>query len=265
MLLPLQESGNNSLFADDNLPADKNKEMLLIEGADVKIGLDEKRFTGKAGFNASVDELPLHTVTLKPYYIDITEVTVREYEKFLKENNRAFPGDPKFPDVYPWTKDNPPPDDLLDHPVIYVSWYDANKFCEWKNKRLPTETEWEYAAKGKTGNIYPWGDKYNAALLNSQDSKFSGTKPVKSFPKDISPFGIYDMAGNVSEWTSSWYNAYPGSGLKRNNFGEKLKVIRGGAWVLPGEYYARTTNRTQATKPAKKHRGIGFRCAMDYK
>lgn len=250
------------VFAQNSISAENG--MAFIQGAAFLMGTDEASSNGQIGLDISVDELPLHKVVLSPFYIDTTEVTVNDYLKFLSENTIEAPRDPRFYDMYPWTRDNPPPPKLINNPVIYVTWYDADKYCRWTGKRLPTEAEWEYAAKGKDGLLYPWGNEFDPNAANVKNINLNGTLPVKSMLKDKSPFGVYDMGGNVSEWTSSWYTAYPGSSLKRRSFGKKHKILRGGSWILPGKFYSRTTSRSKAEKPIMRHRGIGFRCARDF-
>ena len=108
-------------------------------------------------------------------------------------------------------------------PVRGISWYEAEAYCLWLGKRLPTEFEWERAARGREGNLYVWGNEFNR-----ENANFGKTvQPGGSFPKDTNEAGAQDLTGNVSEWTGSWYQPYPGSLFKDANYGEKYKVIRG--------------------------------------
>lgn len=235
--------------------------MVFIPDGSFIMGSSEK--DGRIGFDIGVDELPRHEVYLKGFFIDKYEVTTSRYKKFLDATGHSPPYDPRFPDIYPWRDEGSVPEELADHPVIYVNWYDADAYCRWTGKRLPTEEEWEKAARGIDARMWPWGNKYDKNKANVEDINAGGTLPVGSFSDGVSPYGVYNMAGNVVEWTASWYKAYPGSKLKRRTFGKKFKVIRGGGWLLPGNPYSRTTNRSYASLPKKRHRSIGFRCAKD--
>jgi len=216
------------------------------------------------GFHVGVDELPRHEVVLPAYYLDRNEVTNEEYAKFLQASGRPLPADPKDPDYYRWEGPTPPAGQEK-YPVMYVSWYDAQAYCEWAGKRLPTEEEWEKAARGNDQRQWPWGDTFDASKCNSFEAGLRWSAPVGSFPQGDSPYGIHDMCGNVAEWTSSWYEPYPGNTIKRSAYGEHYKVARGGAWALPAEPWSRATNRNLAQPPSYKHRSLGFRCAKDAK
>jgi formylglycine-generating enzyme required for sulfatase activity len=216
------------------------------------------------GFHVGVDEVPMHEVVLPAFYLDRTEVTNAQYAKFLQVSGRPLPADPKDPDYYRW-KGPTPPAGQEQYPVMYVNWYDAQAYCEWAGKRLPTEEEWEKAARGTDQRQWPWGDTFDAAKCNSYEAGLKWSAPVGSLPQGDSPYGIHDMCGNVAEWTSSWYLPYPGSTVKRSAFGEHYKVARGGAWALPAEPWSRATNRNLAQPPDYKHRSLGFRCAKDAK
>jgi len=237
-------------------------DMVLIPAGKFLMGSSPK--DGRVGFSVGVDELPQHAVDLKAYYIDRYEVTAKKYRKFIEATGRKPPGDPRFPEIYPWAREGGVPKEFENNPVIYVSWNDAESYCEWAGRRLPTEAEWEKAARGTDGRIWPWGNIFDSQKANVQEYKAGGTLAVGSFPKGVSPYGVYDMAGNVAEWTADWYQAYPGSKLVRSAFG-KNKVVKGGAYTLPGEPYARSASRTMARDPEKRHRSIGFRCAKDAK
>jgi formylglycine-generating enzyme required for sulfatase activity len=234
--------------------------MVLVPAGPFTMGADAR--DGKPGVEIGVDSLPRHEVDLKAFWIDRTEVTHEAYQPFVAETGRKPPVDPKFADFYAWAGDRFPPG-LKNHPVVYVSWYDADDYCRWVGRRLPTEAEWEKAARGTDGRTFPWGEGIEPDWCNTRESEAQWSTPVGTMAHDESPYGVMDMCGNVSEWTDSWYAAYPGSTLERNAFGEKYKVVRGGAWMLRAQPFARVTHRTLAFKPTKRHRGIGFRCAMD--
>lgn len=235
-------------------------DMILVPAGSFKMG--SRQQDGKVGMQVGVDELPQHDVTLPAFWIDRTEVTAKAYKVFLDATGRKPPGDPRFPEIYPWAAEGGVPKEFENHPVIYVTWHDAAAYCKWAGKRLPTEAEWEKAARGTDGRIWPWGNMFDRNKANIREFEAAGTLPVGSFPAGASPYGVQDMAGNVAEWTADWYEAYPGSTLKRKAFGIN-KVVRGGAWTLFAEPYSRAAHRSIAQDPDKQHRSVGFRCAKD--
>ena len=193
------------------------------------------------------------------FYMDKYEVTNKRYQKFVEAVNRTPPAH--------WVNGVPPPERAY-HPVVFVSWYDANDFCRWEGKRLPTEAEWEKAARGTDKRTFPWGDKFEAKRGNMPQLGKNDTMPVGSFENGKSPYGIYDMAGNVWEWTSDWFKPYPGNNHPDENYGEKYKVVRGGSWY-DCTYYksgisAPTYNRI-FFNPMTMNNNFGFRCARDTK
>lgn len=214
---------------------------------------------GRLGLSVGVDEIPQHRVFLKGFYIDRHEVSVGEFRRFMLATNRTVPRIwrlKKYIEWYPAPKDN--------HPMSGVSWYDADDYCRWVGKRLPTEAEWEKSARGTDGRQWPWGNEPNQSgniKANTLEAGIEWTMPQGSFPDGVSPYGVHDMGGSVQEWTSSWYQPYPGSTLKREDFGEKYKVLRGGAWENPAVPFARTAYRL-VVAPIWDHPGHGFRCAL---
>ncbi|HHT9154173.1 MAG TPA: formylglycine-generating enzyme family protein, partial [Candidatus Hypogeohydataceae bacterium YC40] len=190
-------------------------------------------------------------------------VTIGQYKEYADTTGEKWVGDTDFPDQYP-------PDIYFtpaerDHyPVNYVSWNEANAFCQWKGKRLPTEEEWEKAARGIEGMTYPWGNKYIPGKTNAEDTGIGVPASVGSFPDDKSPFGLYDVAGNLEEWTSSRYLPYEGNTIKDARYAVQANsyVLKGGGYLLPGRLFARPARRSIAF-PAYSHRMFGFRCAKD--
>ncbi len=208
---------------------------------------DEKR-----GIYVGLDELPQRKVFLKGYYIDKYEVTTDLYKKFVDTTGNKTPFD--------W-KDGNYPEGEGYLPVAHIDWYDADAYCKWAGKRLPTEAEWEKAARGTDGRIYPWGDVYDMKKTNTKDWNRERV-PVGSLPEGASPYGVMDMAGNIWEWTADWYKPYQGSTLQRDIFGETHKVIRGGGWNSYGEL-ARTNERYPLPPDKPYQCFAGARCVKD--
>jgi len=222
--------------------------------------MGSKEEDGKIGRSVGVDELPQHRVFIRGFYIDRYEVTVGEFKRFLEATGREAPriwAKEDLKVLYPVSKDN--------YAMNAVSWYDADAYCRWMGKRLPTEEEWEKAARGTDGRQYPWGNEPNrppSLRANTQEAAIHWTAPVGSYPEGVSPYGVHDMAGNVMEWTASWYKPYPGSTLRREAYGERYRVLKGGSWENPSIPYARSAFR-HPVDPAGDHPAHGFRCAMD--
>jgi iron(II)-dependent oxidoreductase len=208
------------------------------------------------------DEGPSHTVNLGDFYIDQFEVTNAQYAEFVNATHRKPPS-------Y-WGSGRFPPEKAK-HPVVMVNWYDARDFCQWADKRLPTEQEWEKAARGTDGRVFPWGNTYDISKSNSpQRWKALGqpgdTLPVGSFPEGKSPYGVYDIAGNVWEWTESWYLPHPGNTHPTENYGHKYKVAKGGSWKDCSFYRCGLSGPTFNRgffEPKTTTRSFGFRCARN--
>jgi iron(II)-dependent oxidoreductase len=198
-------------------------------------------------------EKPRHKVYLATYYIDKSPVTNQAYRKFIMETGHPEPpfwADPHY--------NNPT------QPVVGVSWNDAVAYAKWANKRLPTEAEWEKAAKGKDSLLYPWGNEFNAGLTNV-DYVMAQTSRVDQFPGGASPYGCLDMIGNVWEWCLDWFDEnYYATSPSENPAGPakgERKVIRGGAWDTIS-FNARNAFRFFCDPDAKAN-NIGFRCVVD--
>jgi len=201
------------------------------------------------------DEKPAHKVFVAAFKIDQFEVTNEQFQAFVEKTGYVSDAE-KAGESTTWrTYAEGKPK----HPVVLVTWNDAVAYCQWCGKRLPTEAEWEKAARGTEGFIYPWGNEWASGKANTEESGYRGTTIVGSFPAGASPYGVMDMAGNVSEWTSDWYEAYPGSTFTSSYFGKKYRVIRGGGWFSDAQL-VRTTERSCSSVDLHND-DVGFRCA----
>jgi len=261
--------------------------MVYIEAGEFYMGTDR-------GFPY---EGPPHRVTLDPYFVDETEATNAEFAEFvaatnyettaeklgnsgvfLPENHRWI-----LVDGADWRHPEGPESSIegrMDHPVVHVSWDDAAAYCAWAGKRLPTEAEFEYAARGGLEDAeYPWGDEFNPKgefrantwqgvfpEADLDQDGFSGVAPAKSFPPN--GYGLYDIAGNVWEWVYDWYDpdyyAVSPTDNPRGPKDGKEKVQRGGSWLCSQNYCQgyRVASRMK-TAPDSGLNNLGFRCAAD--
>ena len=201
-------------------------------------------------------ERPPHVMAVGSFQIDKFEVTNEQFERFVWETGYVTDAERAGETSWRyWAKDKPT------HPVVKVTWNDAIAFCEWAGKRLPSEAEWEKAAHGAGRLTYPWGNDWDVSKANTKDAGYRGTTAVGSFPSGGSPYGVMDMAGNVAEWTSDWfqpYPGYPGGDGEAQYFGEKYRVIRGGGW-FSGKQLVRTTERSASSETLASD-DVGFRC-----
>lgn len=209
------------------------------------------------GYNEGLpDERPEHEVDLPAYQIDIFEVTNSQFAAFVEATDYQTDAEQSgssqtWRTEYTEGKDNVP--------VVRASWNDATAYCAWVGKRLPTEAEWEKAARGPEGFLYPWGNTFDPTIVNGKDSGLRGPVSVGTFGESVSPYGLFDMAGNVWEWTDSWYQPYPGSISESPYYGEEFRVLRGGGW-FDTETELRATRRSANISTAAND-DIGFRCA----
>jgi formylglycine-generating enzyme required for sulfatase activity len=209
------------------------------------------------------EESPRREIFVDAFYLDRYEVTVARYAAFMKDTGNLKP-----PDEWE-TVDLKNGGDL---PVVGVNWQDASGYCHWAGKRLPTEAEWEKAARGNDERKYPWGNDPPTAERARYGKPYEnpvyrdGVARVGSHANDRSPFGIFDLAGNVTEWVADWFSESFPEGDVRNPKGPDSgsgKVLRGASWYEPAERLG-VTKRWHAN-PSTRNEGIGFRCARDVK
>ena len=284
-----------------------NKSMILVPAGTFIMGSDkedEEGYQEQFGFVDPLyrNESPQHQRTLPAFYIDKYEVTNREYKRFTMATGYPEP-QPWIQNGYNVTQQKLASFNLeflrqvaIDYfqldmdtrkmskqellsamaaeqrrrnpmPVIGVNWYDADQYCRWRNARLPTEAEWEKAARGSDGREFPWGNEWQTDITNTGENVMDeeGIAKVGSFPRNQSPYGVYDMAGNVWEWTADWYQPYPDSTHTSLKYGEQYKVLRGGGGGI-GHYALSLFFRTSLRGPQLPEQGgddVGFRCAKD--
>jgi sulfatase modifying factor 1 len=252
-LTPFEESpppvsDSDSLSALEDRPPVPDEMVYVASGPFI-------RGTNAGGF----DEQPQRTVYLDAFAIDKYEVTNFHYQAFVTATRHRLAGPPSR-----YAK-NMARMRGANQPIVYVSWDDANAFCRWKGKRLPTEAEWEKAMRGTDGRLWPWGNAPDPKGANwaRVDDGFTVSAPVGLFPRDLSPFGIADGAGNVMEWVADWYSE---DGYReatgKNPLGPDhgiYKVLRGAGYASTGADL-RITSRSRMV-PDFRDETIGFRCA----
>ena len=216
-------------------------EMSAVPAGDFVMGSDDTE--------ADADERPRARIRVEAFSIDRVEVTNARYGLCVEAGACSLPVGTAFGDA---TK--------AGHPVTIVSWAQAAAYCQWVGKRLPTEAEWEKAARGVDGRRYPWGSRLEPDRVNAGYT--AGTAAVGSYAAGVSPYGVLDMAGNVWEWTSSLYRPYPyAAGDGREDLKARgARVNRGGSWYYEA-WYVRTTYRATADHIYRRIADLGFRCA----
>ncbi|PHX90828.1 MAG: hypothetical protein CK534_02070 [Nitrospirae bacterium] len=250
------------------LPA--HDEMVRIPVGPFLMGSDKK-----VDRNAYPAELPQRTIYLDAYEIDQFEVTTVQYLKYVLAKD--------LPPLIDWQYDGGNfQETMASHPVMHVSWADADAYCKWAGKRLPTEAEWEKAARGEDGRIYPWGNQ-PAGLSRANFGRTGLSGPVRDRPERlvlyppiisvdkydnaVGPYGTFQMAGNVAEWVADWYDKeYYKTAPDRNPKGPEngtQKSFRGGGWI-DSTPSVRGAQRN-GTDPSTKMNWMGFRCARDAK
>ena len=250
------------------LPA--HDDMVRIPAGTFLMGSDKK-----VDRNAYPAEFPQRKVYLDAFDIDKYEVTTVQFLKFVLATNSN--------PLIDWQYDGGNfQDTMASHPVMHVSWFDAEAYCQWAGKRLPTSAEWEKAARGEDGRIYPWGNE-PAGLSRANFGRTGLSGPVRDRPERlllyppiisvdkyenaVSPYGVFQMAGNVAEWTADWYDPhYYKKAPDRNPKGPEKgtqRAFRGGAWI-DSTPSVRPAQRN-GTDPQTKMNWLGFRCARDVK
>jgi len=252
-------------------PADGRMMVYVPEGnfsmgqASVQALAECRNFFNDCQASWFTDEQPPHNVSLQAYWIDRTEVSNFAYAKCVEAGACQPPASSSshtHTSYYPNSQ-------YADYPVINVDWDRARSYCQWVGGRLPTEAEWEKAARGTDGRTYPWGNSLPAcslAAFGEPDYCADDASPVDSYPSGASPYGALNLAGNVSEWVNDWYgDAFYAQLLQANPAGPdsgQERVIRGGAWNL-NPNFIRTTNRDHQS-PDTSNDYIGFRCVSPF-
>lgn len=235
------------------------KEMVLVPSGEFFMGtnkIDDEKTHLKIGAVKPlfVDQHPSRKIFLDSYYIDKYEVTNEEYKRFLDSSGYdELPGHWEN-GIYAKGTDR--------YPVTHVTWREALTYALWAQKTLPSEAQWEKAARGVDGLLYPWGNDYEKGISNMDTDGARALVEVGKYPGDVSPYKVYDLGGNVMEWTLDWYQPYPGSTYKNSRYGKILKVLRGNAFQKAGHYfleaYRYTFSRTEAD-PNDYFENVGFR------
>ncbi len=225
-------------------PAVEVGKMILIPAGEFTMGTDDKKNLA----------YPAHKVNLPAFWIDEYEVTNKQYLSFASKTGYITEGAKEGKDwMLFWTPE------MSNFPVVYITWKDADAYCKADGRRLPTEEEWEKAARGPNGNRFPWGNEWIDGRSNTYEA--GNTKPVAvGTYDDVSFYGVHDMLGNVQEWTSSWYKPYKGNLVKDSQANDKMRVVRGLSAVYKskgGSLWERSAWVPEALY------NFGFRCVKD--
>ncbi len=240
--------------------------MVYVPGGTFQMGSD------RDDHGARDDEFPKHSVTVDGFWMDLTEVTNARFAPFLNEHGNSDIGVLDMP-LMEWREgycrinkvgDRWVPSPAgVDHPVVMVNWHGAAAYCAWVGGRLPTEAEWEYAARGAQGSLHPWGNEEPNCERANFGSCVRSTCPVFDYPDSASWCGVLNMSGTAWEWTADWYGPYV-IGAQENPSGPdtgEFKVLRGGGWHAT-EQQARATYRLHE-QPFSHIGCVGFRCVVD--
>jgi formylglycine-generating enzyme required for sulfatase activity len=225
-------------------PAVTPGEMVLIPAGEFTLGGDDPKSYAR----------PQQKMHLPAYWIDKYEVTNQEFLDFAIKTGYQGEGAKEGKD---WRAFVPAGGKV---PVVYITWKDAKAYCESLGKRLPTEFEWEKAARGTDGLRFPWGNEWDATKTNTYEAGITKPAEIARYSGDVSPFGVHDMMGNVQEWTDSWFKPYKGSPDKSKDFGETMRVVRGAS----ARYYgARAHLYNRSAYVPNSLYDFGCRCAKD--
>jgi formylglycine-generating enzyme required for sulfatase activity len=208
---------------------------------------------------------PIHKLYLDDYYIGVYAVTNKQYEQFVKETGHRPPDHSDRSVTPPIWKGKSYPQEYADHPVVCVSWDDATEYCKWAGLWLPTEAQWEKAARGPKGYIYPWGNDWDKYNCRNYESSVGGTCRVNDYPLGVSGYGAYNMSGNVWEWCRDFYSAdyYKSIDSYRDPIGPlrgASRVLRGGSWLSYGPD-CRSAHRFR-DGPGYRHGRYGLRACL---
>jgi formylglycine-generating enzyme required for sulfatase activity len=242
-----EEEGSVSLQRVGSTDMPKSNPMITIPKGEFIMG----------SLDGAIDEKPRRTVYLDAYQINQYEVTQFHYAEFVKATRHRSALSRYVKNIESFNHPN--------QPVVYVSWEDADRYCRWRGEHLPTEAEWEKAARGLQGATWPWPGELNAVFANfrGDEDKSNYTSIVGSYEKDKSPFGLYDMSGNAREWVQDWYEEQyyqraPSQNPKGPDSGD-MKAMRGSSWN-DSSLMGRTTSRMKMF-PDYRDITVGFRCA----
>jgi formylglycine-generating enzyme required for sulfatase activity len=220
--------------------------MVAISGGQYTMGC-----SGGGPPDCTSESQPAHTVEVCPFEIDINEATAADYQACMDDGACTVPFTGHNPVSFP------------DYPVGWITWFQADDYCRWAGKRLPTEAEWEFAAIGTTGNFFPWGnDPFMCTYANADNCK-DVLDPVGTYPLGATPQGVNDMIGNLSEWTNDWWSTdYYGNSDPVDPQGPPtgdFKTLRGGSFSDPGDQTLRATWR-RFLEPDMERDNVGVRC-----
>jgi formylglycine-generating enzyme required for sulfatase activity len=233
---------DTSASTEEAAPSVVPGEMVFIPEGEAIIGTNNKESIA----------YPEHKVNLKAYWIDKYEVTNYEFMKFSTLNKYTGEGAKEGKDWRLFATQ-----DKMNVPVLYITWNDAQAYCKAQGKRLPTEEEWEKAARGPNGYAYSWGNEWKDNVANTYEAGMVRAMDVGQYSGDVSAYGVYDMTGNVQEWTSSKYESYPGNPKKAS---QPWRVVRGLSYIYKGKL-GKIWDRS--AQPPEAIYYFGCRCAKD--